>query len=250
LLDGGQGLEPISIVNSSSTFGGLFFGALVGPITVSENGNLNFSSNRDFFPTALGNPGVARIAPLWDDITLFNGANNSVIDHSLTGQYVGVTWSNVRLDNETIGDELVPDTDRSFQVLWFEAPTTIKDVNFNANEIVFSYVAHQAGTSNFGPIFATTGITDGVSRFTPLPGDKDGYITANQSSLLAWESNSYLIFRPVVSNNLTTYEASKEFVTAVPEPATITLLSAILCGLSVRYAQSRRRRRMLSVHAS
>ena len=247
LMHGEHDLDPVVTINSSGTFGGLFYGQSVGPIAVSENGNLNFSANASFFPSPLNQfPGVARIAPLWDDVVLADGANNQVIDHSVAGQYLGITWKNVRLSNETDISQLLPDTDRSFQALWFEAPTTIKGVVFNPNEIAFSYVGHVAGTSDFGPIFASVGITNGANRSTPLPGDADGYITENQSTLLAWEPGSYLIFRPVISDNATIYEARKEFVTAVPEPSTIGVLSAVLCGFGFQY--DRRRRRLRSVH--
>ena len=249
LLNGSQGDDAVATINSGGSFGGLFFGASVGPITVAENGNLNFSGDDFFFPSALDDfPGVARISPLWDDVLMLDGANNEVIDHSVSGQYIGITWKNARLFNETVAGQPLPDTDRSFQALWFEAPTTIKGVQFNPNEIVFSYVGHVAGTSNFGPIFATTGLTDGVSRFTPLPGDADGFITENQSTLLAWEPGSYLVFRPVTTGSTTNYVASKEFATAVAEPSTVVAFSVLLCGVGFRY-HHRMRRQRLSVHA-
>jgi len=82
---------------------------------------------------------------------------NAVIDHWVASQYWAITWQNVRLFNETAGPGVFPATRLIVQVVWFEAPTVIKGVQFQADEIVFSYVGHQPGTSDFGDLFATVG---------------------------------------------------------------------------------------------
>ncbi len=72
--------------NLGSSFSGRFYGQPVssignpmGTLYVSENGNLNFSENGlagdgSFFPTSPTSPFVPRIAPLWDDVMLFEGS--------------------------------------------------------------------------------------------------------------------------------------------------------------------------------
>jgi hypothetical protein len=265
LLDGNQGSEAAVAINPSSTFGGLFYGNPVGAIHVAEDGHIYFDQPTQFpmFPTGLNDAEVALIAPLWDDFLMLPGAalppsapTNQVINHSVPGQYIGVTWQNVRLFNETVATTpttpgLFPSTSRSFQVLWFEAPTTIRGVPFQANEIVFSYVAHQPGTSNFGPLFATIGIADGSGRFTPLPQDGDGYIESLSGGLnandpsrqLAWEPGSFLRFRPELQGGAVQYVATKEFVTAVPEPSLVAFGCAALAAFGFNNARKRHRRR-------
>lgn len=265
LLDGNQGSEAAVAINPSSTFGGLFYGNPVGAIHVAEDGHIYFdqSSPNPWFPTGLDISDVALIAPLWDDFFMMPGADipasdptNQVINHSVPGQYIGVTWQNVRLFNETVATTpttpgLFPSTGRSFQVLWFEAPTTIRDMPFQANDIVFSYVAHQPGTSDFGPLFATIGIADGSGRFTPLPRDDNGYIESlsgglnanDPSRLLAWEPGSFLRFRPELQGGAVQYVATKEFVTAVPEPSIVAFGCAAMAGVGFANMRKRYRRR-------
>lgn len=266
LLDGNQGSEAAVAINPLASFGGLFYGNPVGAIHVAEDGHIFFDQPTQFpmFPTGLNDAdAVALIAPLWDDFLMLPGATlptsepiNQVINHSVPGQYIGVTWQNVRLFNETEAATpttpgLFPSTSRSFQVLWFEAPTTIRDTVFQANEIVFSYVAHQPGTSDFGPLFATIGIADGAGRFTPLPQDDDGYIesrsrglnTNDPSRLLAWEPGSFLRFRPELQGGAVQYVATKEFVTAVPEPSMVAFGCAAIAAFGFTNARKRYRRR-------
>jgi len=230
---GEYNFDPVMQINTGSTFKGKFYGRAVGPVFVSENGNLLFSSPADFFPVGLNEVRGSIIAPLWDDFLVLPGANNAVIDHSVGGQYLGLTWSNVRLELETSFDPdapvSFPDTTRSAQVLWFEAATTIRGVTFEPDDIVFSYVGHVVGTADFGlQLFATIGIADSSTSFTPLPGDMDGSITAGESGLLAWESNSYLLFRPeILQAGGTGYVASKNYFTAVPEPSAGLMLGFV-----------------------
>ncbi len=242
LMDGNPfELDATVTINNASTFGGKFYGAPVGPVTVAENGNLNFSNNGFFFPfgfTETNNVNyTARIAPLWDDVLLFQPFNNRVIEHSVPGSYLAVTWENVLLFNDSLDNPL---PQQSFQVLWFEAPTNIGGFNFFADDIVFGYRGSVPGANSFGDIEGTVGITNGAGLFTPLPGDTptlaepngDGYINYfdGQNNLLAWESDTFLLFRPK-SDPTTGYTASKErFLTAVPEPTTGLCMLALLVG--------------------
>lgn len=234
--------DPVFPINASGAFKGKLFGAEAGPVTVSENGHLNFDGNRGFFPDAL-NQMPRMIAPLFDDFLFLPGADNAVIDHSVVNQYLAITWQNVRLFNETFFSPDFPAdfpaTQRSAQVVWFEAPTEIKGVQFQADEIVFSYVGHQPGTSDFGDLFAAVGLSAGDSagttRFSPLPGKDDGFITADESNLLAWEDGSYLIFRPSGDS----YVVQKEFIAAVPEPSSFGLVALVMIGAGGRYWRRR-----------
>lgn len=251
LMDRNEGIDPISIINASGSFSGRFYGNTVGAITVSENGNLNFAGDNDYFPVPLSAvPQLARIAPLWDDVMLDSRINNAVIDHSRPGEYLGITWKNVRLAFDAPGGDPLTPSNRSFQVLWFEAPTTIRGVLFQPNEIVFSYVGAVPGTSNFGMLFSTVGITDGASRFTSLPGDADGYIESltngtspdDPSNLLAWQPGSFLRFRPVDDGTGVRYVASHESVTAIPEPSTWCVGCVLTLSMVVRQAYRRKQR--------
>lgn len=270
LLDGSQGSDATVAINPSSTFGGLFYGNRVGAIHVAEDGHLFFNnaSQAPWFPTGLGDSDVARIAPLWDDFLMLPDDDippsdpvNRVLNHSVSGQYIGVTWQNMRLAFETEAATpttpiVFPSTHRSFQMLWFEAPTIIRGVPFQANDIAFSYVAHQPGTSDFGPLFATIGIAKGVAegmgRFTPLPQDDDGYIESlsggldanDPSRLLAWEPGSFLRFRPKLQGGAVQYLATKEFVTAVPEPSMVAFGCAAMAAFGFTNMRKRYRKRI------
>jgi hypothetical protein len=217
------------LINTSGTFQGKFFGTSVGPISVAENGNLNFSANGDFFPTGFtAADTVARIAPLWDDVLLFQPFINRIVSHSVLGSYLAVTWESVLLFNNSLENPLPL---LSFQVLWFEFATTLQGFQFQADDIAFGYRSSVAGTNSFGNVFGTVGINSGTGAFTPLPGDPDGdgYIVSSQTDLLAWESDTFLLFRPT-SDPTMGYNASKENldVASVPEPTTSLCLLALL----------------------
>lgn len=202
-----------------------FFGNQVNRIYVSENGNLNFNGDGSFFPDPLGNPSIARIAPLWDDFLLLQNSsgtvNNRVVLQSVNGAYLAVTWQNVRLFNETVAGSAFPSTSRSAQVLLFASDQLIRGFQFRQHDIVFAYVGHVAGTSDFGGVFATVGLDSGTGAFTPLPGTIDGTITPSEAGLLAWEDGSFVLFRP--DNTQASYTSSIQ-IFAVPEPSSVIML--------------------------
>ncbi len=226
--------DDATVLFSQNNFGGLFYGQSVADIYVAENGNLNFSNNGDFFPVAGGSQTVARISPLWDDIVFEPSADNAIINHSVPGSYLGVTWQRARLFNELVAGDTLPPTDRSIQALWFETDTTIRGTDFRKDDIVFAYVGATAGTDQFGPIESFVGISNGT-QFTPLPGDSDGLITASQSQLLAWEADTYLRFR----FNGDSYDALKLSLTAVPEPSWLIIAGALGLARCVRRRSAR-----------
>jgi hypothetical protein len=243
LLDG----EPFDSdstvsINKGSTFTGKFYGSSVGPISVAENGNLNFSNNGSFFPTGLSDTAnsnySARIAPLWDDFLMYQPSSNRVIEQSVPGSYLAVTWENMMLFNDTFTNPIPRQT---FQVVWFEAPTPIRGYNFLAHDILFGYRGSNPQTNSFGSIECSVGITNGAGLYTALPGDNngDGYIEYfnGQNALLAWEPDTFLLFRPKSDPSMG-YDASKEsFLTPVPEPGSGFCVLSILaswCGFRRR----------------
>jgi hypothetical protein len=238
LMDGDPfDLDGTAPLNSGGSFQGKFYGASVGTIDVAENGNINFTNSGSYFPHGLtdnSNPDfTARIAPLWDDVLLFQPFNNRVIEHSVAGNYLAVTWENVLLFNDSLVNPL---PQQSFQVLWFEADTNIRGFQFLANDIAFGYQGGVPGTNSFGNLYATVGVANGLGLFTPLPGDDpigmfpegDGYIESNagQAGLLAWEPDTFMLFRPMSIPNQG-YIASKQTfpLTPIPEPNSLIFVA-------------------------
>jgi hypothetical protein len=228
LIDGNP-LEDDTVVtiNDLSTFTGQFYGRTVGPVRVAENGNLNFTddpASSSFSPTGFSHLGqIARIAPLWDDFLLYNGSSNAVIDSSVTGQFLAVTWKDVLLFNDTPEPNLI----QTFQVVWFEKATTVEGFQFEANDIAFGYQGSPPNSNNFGNLNAVVGITDDAGRkYAALPGTFDGVIQS--PDLLAWQENQFLLFRPL-SDPTQGYSASMEFFSnsVVPEPSSLILLGCI-----------------------
>jgi hypothetical protein len=102
--------DPVFTINANGAFRGKFFGEESGPVTVSENGQLNFTGAGNFFPGPLVEM-PRMIAPLFDDFLFLPGADNAVIDHLVAGRYLAV----------------------------------IKGVQFQADEIVFSLRRSSSG---------------------------------------------------------------------------------------------------------
>lgn len=239
-------------IDSWSTFSGTFFGASISSygngIYLSENGNINFTGDTNFFP--LSSPNVARISPLWDDYLFLQdnsgSVNNRILIHTEPGQYIGATWENVRLWNESVFGSPIPDTDRSFQTLWFESDANLRGYNFKRNDIVFSYVGHQKGTTNFGDLYSFTGLQSGDGRDVFLSGTQgnDGLLYAADGNKLAWQDNSFILLRANGSGASASYDMSIQFFTAVPEPSSVALTGlviSVLAGLRLRNKMLRRR---------
>ena len=218
-----------------------FFGQPVSRVFVSENGHVGFSQNQpDFFPRPLGANsngvyGSAKIAPLWDDYLLDSRLNNSVTARYVPNQYLQVTWSNVRLFNETFENEPFPDTQRSVQMVWFDGDTTIRGFDFKKDDIAFGYIPHtNLGPEYFGPIAATAGLDRGDGTFSSVLGTSNGELSSDDGGLLAWGENDFLLFRPgqesavpngfLGSNFQGGYHRGAFTLTAVPEPSTFLLL--------------------------
>jgi hypothetical protein len=236
LMDGTQPMDTAVLHPMSSNFAGKFYGVDHANIYVSENGNLNFANQGDYPSVGFNDPFtppasmIPRIAPFWDDVLMVPANDlisasqrpNYVIDHSVAGDYLGVTWKNMRLANETYAEGSFPDRQRSAQVLWFERDMVLRGISFEKDDILFSYQAEQPGPEPFGKINATIGVTLGnfpTPTFTTAPsGTSNGYYVAgNVISMLPWQDGTAMLFRPNLAG--TSYSSSILTITAVPESA-------------------------------
>jgi hypothetical protein len=225
-------------------FTGKFYGQSRTSFYVSENGNINFANDDSFIlPDRLDSPTTQNrfpgglIAPLWDDVLLVTGNTNAVLEHSIAGDFLAVTWKNVRLAFDSPRGTQAYETLRSMQVVWFERDMNFRGFSFLKDDLAFSYVPYQDTDPKFGEIAATVGVADGGSRYTALPpsviggDDTGGAIDNSGTNRLALSENSFLLFRPQYdssTNIVTGYVSSLEFVTAIPEPNSI-----LLCGFAM-----------------
>lgn len=255
-----------------------FFGQAVSSVFVSENGHVGFSQLRqdlaggrnqqDYYPGPLGSvnsgnsvAGTAMIAPLWDDYRLDPSLNNSVTAKYVPNQYLQVTWSNVRLYNETFDGEPFPDTQRSVQMVWFDGDTTLRGFEFKKDDIAFGYIPHtKVGPDYFGVIYATAGLDQGNGNFSSVLGTPDGELLPSDGGLLAWGENDFLLFRPgqesavpdgfLGSNFQGGYHRGAFTFTAVPEPSTLFMLLVTSGYPLVRVWKNNWRRKQASNQAS
>jgi formylglycine-generating enzyme required for sulfatase activity len=185
-----------------------FFGAAFSDVDVSTNGNLNFS---DF--TAWTNAGfpysTAMIAPLWDDLYIFQGSGQKITEKSVAGQYYSVTWDVSQFSNS------VPRY--QFQVVLFGGTTSINGTTYLPDDIVFAY---QRVDADFYDGNATVGLNKGDGTFATLPDveSSGGLLGNSQADLLPTASQLLLLARPDGSGDY-----GGAFVTAVPEPSTWVL---------------------------
>ncbi len=230
-----NGNNPGDDVTQISGLNLKFFGQNVSNVWVAENGNLNFSADGSFFPTPLGAPSIARIAPLWDDFLLLQNQSNTIDNRVLVdakpGQYLAVTWLNVRLFLETVAGANFPTTTRSAQVVWFETDQLINGMQYRAGDIAFGYVPHEVSTSSFGiDLNAVVGLDSGTGVVVTLPGAPNSSVTAANSHLLGAQ-NQVVLFRPDAGGG---YSASLQIV-SIPEPTSIALAClGISCFLLTR----------------
>ena len=241
LFNGSTGDELRVELELASGTGFHFFGQDVTRVFISENGHVGFSQNQpDFFPGPLGANsngvfGSAKIAPLWDDYLLDPLLDNSVTARYVPNQYLQVTWSNVRLYNETFDGEPFPDTQRSVQMVWFDGDTTLRGFDFKKDDIAFGYIPHtNVGPEYFGAIDATAGLDNGNGTFSSVLGTLNGELNPADGRLLAWGENDFLLFRPgdesvvpdgfLPSNFQGGYYRGAFTLAAVPEPSTFLLL--------------------------
>lgn len=240
--------------------GFFFFGEKVERVFVSENGHVGFSQNEPgFIPGPLGANsngvfGSAKIAPLWDDYLLDPQLNNLVTARYVPNQYLQVTWSNVRLTNETFENGFFPNTQRSVQMVWFDGDTTLRGFDFKKDDIAFGYIPHtNIGPEYFGPIAATAGLDNGSGTFSSVLGTPNGVLRSGDGGLLAWGENDFLLFRPgtdlsvpngfLPSNFQGDYHRGKFTLTAVPEPSTFLLLFVASGFPAIRIWKKNSRRR-------
>lgn len=213
-------------------FNGRFFGnSYVNSVYVSEDGNINFSNDKNYFPN--NPPHVARIAPLWDDYLLDASLPNRIWAHKSDG-YIGATWENVTLSFEPNA------SNRSFQVLWFDKDTQIRSTKFLAGDIAFSYSGDVIrASSGPGSIHASfVGLRSGGETGTNiiLPGTeptfsnpKFGLLYDGDAAKLGLGNgslgeNDFLLFRATGN----TYELSRGNLTAVPEPSSLLCIAIVM----------------------
>jgi hypothetical protein len=239
-----------SLVNGVGSFSGKFFGETKSDIYVSENGHLVFAAvavgEADFFPAPLGST-RGSIAPLWDDFLLVQSTvnpMNAVLAEYSAGQYLSVSWQNVRLELETTGGLPFPDTNRTAQVVWFEGDASIRGFEFKKDDLAFGYIPHTAGT-DFGDIAAVAGLDKGDGTFSAVQGTTDGSLNSTQGHRLAPGENEFLLFRPGEVGTVPFGFAGDSFqggyyrgrfsLTAVPEPSSIGLCMAVAIAAVVSY---------------
>ncbi len=246
VLDGSLNeFDSIVLVNSLSL---RFYGQTVNSFSISDNGNINFTSNTDFFTPPLGTDGIARLSPLWDDYLMLQTPagtiDNRVSIEQIAGAYVNVTWQNMRLFTESNLGQPFPVTTRSTQLSWFQSDQQVRGFAFQADDIAFSYIPHRLGTSDFGAnLYATVGLDSGTGRFAALPGTAAGQVTAQNSVLLPSQPNQFLLFR--WNSTLGNYTASIESFTAVPD-SRFAIWVVAAAGLAIRLGQRRNPHRATS----
>lgn len=194
-----------------------------GP-TVTLNGFIRFgeagSASADYHLQPLGVSGASRISPLWVDLEL--GASSRVIEHVGPGEgYYGITWQNmVSVDQ--------PGNLATFQALFFESPTMLHGIQFNAGDIAFGYgdmsmfhdltqavIGVESGTD-----FATIGLLEDTNGVV-IPGEMGhGDFPVGE--------NQYIHFRPDGSGN---YNVT---IAPIPEPSAVLLAAAGACFAMVR----------------
>lgn len=161
------------VVNRPIGFTGSFYGVSFSSIYVSTNGNLNFSGTTAYTNSGLPNS-IAMIAPLWDDLEIFAGTGQSIVESAVPGQYYAVTWDISQYNNTLPRYQ--------FQTVIFGADTMIGGMQFLQNDIVFAYQRVDAVFNNNS---ATVGLNagDGVN-FTSLPGMANGNLSDANVGLL------------------------------------------------------------------
>jgi hypothetical protein len=215
---------------SSLPAGFKYFGAPIGQLSISANGSLTDLSGTDnFFTTSFAQGHtVLRIAPLWDDYlfldpTLAPGQPANQIFEQVTSNYYSVTWQNVRLHLETSPPSVFPFSLMSTQVAMFAADTMVRGFQFRANDIVFGFTSQTGSTGQFSSMLvAETGLNQSSGVYSRLPGLASGDLLTSSiaASLLPWQPNSALLFRPLTDGNgdFVNYSVSTITLSAVPEP--------------------------------
>ena len=190
--------DPDNSVRAARPLGftGQFFGLDKTTVDISTNGNLNFTGNTSFadgiFPRS-----TARIAPLWDDLTLNDSGSvttpGTIVEKISAGVYYSVTWVNVFRSTS-----LNPSKIDTFQAVWFGAAATISGFTFQKNDIVFAYKMVNADFDTAGSPggSATVGVNKGTDNAAAiLPGSANGAIIAATKNLLPLAAGQFVLFR-------------------------------------------------------
>ena len=203
------------VVSRSIGFTASFYGQSFTSITVSTNGNLNFSGTASYTNSGFPNS-TAMIAPLWDDLYIFAGTGESIVENAVAGQYYAVTWD--------VSQYSYAVPSYQFQTVIFGADTNISGYNFLQNDIVFAY---QRIDANFRGNSATIGLNagDGI-QFATLPGLINGNITDAEAGLLPTGAGQFTLMR----YDGTGYQTS---IVNVPEPSSFVLFGLGLGAVAI-----------------
>jgi len=240
-------------VNLRANFNGRLFGKSVGDLGgylyATSLGNVNFTGDLSYNTTR----GSYRIAPLWDDYVYFPNdilaggglPTNRVLFHDSPGNYIGITWQNVVLFVEAVGNW--PKTDRTFQMLWFEGDTLLNGFQFHRDDIAFSYIANTAGTTDFGEMLSLIGLDSasyGSVLVDPKRSDGSIYFQDSDGDKMPWQDGQFFLFRPT-SSGASTYSVTLQ---PIPDPPQVPLpgTGIIFAGLGLIAVLRRRIRSVLS----
>ena len=203
-----------------------FFGQSFNSVSISTNGNLNFSGNTAFANVAFpsGSTG-SMIAPLWADFVL---VQNSRIIYSQGNGYFGVTWNSV----STFFNQSQKFT---FQTMIFNQNENYGGFSFHAGDIAFAY-----GTLG-GPLNSQDSGTVGLNnsngtKSAGLPTTGQTLISSADFPKLEPFKTEFILYR----YNGTGYDVSYQHLnSSVPEPGTMAAMSLAALG----YLGGRRKRK-------
>lgn len=217
------------IAFGSRNMSGSYFGQAFSNYTptISINGHVNFVGDDDYFNRPLGDSGVNRIAPLWQDYNI--GASGRVIE-TLGAGYYGITWDQVENNN-------APGNLATFQAVFFESDTTLNGFAFLAGDIIFSYGDFTDGFVGAEPTIGLENDFGLVGGIAALPGTEDtrGVFYSDFGDVLPVGEGEFVLFRPDGAG----YDVSVE-TSAIPEPSSAAALAGCL---ALAGSALRRRRR-------
>lgn len=216
IFDDNADYDDIPVVPKPTPFTFNFFGTPQNQVSISVNGNLNFSQDIEFNNGPLSSTGVTpttrtRIAPLWDDFAIWQGSSSRIYESkSLT--YYAVTWELVSVFGDNSGDRM------TFQTVIFDGPISLQGWQFQKGDILFAYDLLQA---KFAGGTATVGLDSGDGiRVKLFPGSPPQGVLSDEQKYLLPLTGGFL-FRDDGSNG---YNAS---IIPVPEPETVAMAAGV-----------------------